>query len=325
MRILFCNIGWMERYEGISSEDHITGGGAFVKKNGRGQEVCNFAPDKDGFLYGYVETPGTEIDIDRIGGKTINKYIDGVTVVWTASRPSGGTVIVGWYKDATVFQEYQEFNNANAPKAQLKNNINGYWIKAPFDKATLIPFDDRIFEIPRVKGFMGRSNVWYADSKDSASLVNKISNLIKSGRTFRIRKQKHGKAQDQEKKVEVEKAAIRVCCTHFESRGYDVVSVEKDNVGWDLVATAGRYSLRIEVKGLSGTVFSIELTPNEYNAFSQQKSDYRLAVVVNALAKNPLLSICRYSNERGAWVVEGAGECRVLKVETKQSASITCI
>ena len=137
------------------------------------------------------------------------------------------------------------------------------------------------------------------------------------------RKPKRGKAQDQEKKVKVEKAAIHACCTHFESLGYDVVSVEKDNVGWDLVATAGRSSLRIEVKGLSGVAFSIELTPNEYNAFVQQASDYRLAVVVNALEK-PSLSICRYSDEQGAWIIESA-EGRVLEIKIKQSASITCI
>ncbi len=329
MGILFCNIGWMERYEGISSKDTITGGGKFVQKNKRGHEVCNFAPDKDRFLYGYVQTPGEQINIDRIAGKRVeDASIGGVTVVWTARRPSGGTVIVGWYKDATVFREYQKFKNANAPEAQSKNNINGYWIKAPFDKATLIPFDNRIVEIPRGKGFMGQSNVWYADREEARDLVEKIRDPIQRWPDFgtsNIRKQKNGNAQDQEKKVEVEKAAIRACCIHFESLGYDVVSVEDDNVGWDLVATAGRYSLRIEVKGLSGAVFSIELTPNEYNAFKEKEGDYRLAVVVNALAKNPLLSICRYSDEQGAWVVEGAGECRVLKVKTKQSASITCI
>ena len=328
MTILFCNVGWMERYKGISSRDHITGGGAFVEKNGRGYEVCNFACCKDDFLYGYVQTPGKQIDIDRIGRRnaTRNDNIDGVTVVWTAKQPSGRTVIVGWYKDATVFREYQKFDKANAPEAQLENNINGYWIKAPFDKATLLTLDNRIFEIPRGKGFMGQSNVWYADSEEeaSASLVREICALIHGG-TSHIRKQKTGNAQDQEKKVEVEKAAIRACCAHFESLGYDVASVERDNVGWDLVATDGRYSLRIEVKGLSGTAFSIELTPNEYNAFTQQASDYRLAVVVNALAKNPLLSICRYSDEQGAWVVEGAEEGRVLEVITKKSASIRCI
>lgn len=321
MTILFCNVGWMERYQGLRSGDQISGGGAFVKKEGRGHEVCNFIPDK-GILYGYVQPPGKQIDIDRIGASSDDDSIDGVTVVWTAGPPGGGTVIVGWYKDATIFRSYQKFHKA--PVAQSQNGIDGYWIKAPFASATLLPLDARLFEIPRaVKGGIGQSNVWYADSAESAPLVKKIRAMIKSGRTPNIKKPKRGRAQDQEKKIKVEKAAIRACCAHFENLGYDVVSVEKDNVGWDLVATAGRSSLRIEVKGLSGTLFSIELTPNEYNAFTQQAGDYRLAVVVNALV-NPSLSICRYSDEQGTWVIESDGS-RKLEIKIKQSASITCI
>ena len=321
MTILFCNVGWMERYQGLRSGDQISGGGSFVKKEGRGHEVCNFSPDK-GILYGYVQPSGKQINIDHIGASSDDDFIDGVTVVWTAGPPGGGTVIVGWYKDATVFRNYQKHHKA--PVAQSQNDIDGFWIKAPFASATLLPLDARLFEIPRrVKGGIGQSNVWYADSPESAPLVKKIRAMIKSGRTPHIKKTKRGKAQDQERKSKVEKAAIRACCAHFENLGYDVVSVEKDNVGWDLVATAGRSSLRIEVKGLSGTLFSIELTPNEYNAFTQQAGDYRLAVVVNAL-ENPSLSICRYSDEQGTWVIE-SDESRKLEIKIKQSASVTCI
>ncbi|MDP2762019.1 MAG: DUF3883 domain-containing protein [Sideroxyarcus sp.] len=321
MTILFCNVGWMERYQGLRSGDQISGGGAYVKKEGRGHEVCNFSPDK-ATLYGYVQTPGKQIDIDRIGASNDADFIDGVTVVWTAGPQSGGTVIVGWYKDATVFRNYQKF--VKAPTAQSQNGIDGYWIKALLSNATLFPVDSRVFEIPRgVKGGIGQSNVWYADSTESAKLIKKVRALIKTGGTTAIHKPKPGKAQDQEKKAKVEKAAIRSCCTHFENLGYDVVSVEKDNVGWYLVAKSGRSSLRIEVKGLSGAAFSIELTPNEYNAFTQQANDYRLAVVINAL-ESPSLSICRYSDEQAAWVVEGE-DGRALEIKVKQSASITCI
>ena len=221
-----------------------------------------------------------------------------------------------------MFRNYQNFQKT--PRAQSQNGIDGYRIKALAKGATLLPIDARVFEIPRqVKGGMGQSNVWYADSPESAPLVKKIRSMIKDGSISSVPKNKRGKSQDQYKKVKVEKAAIRACCIHFENLGYDVVSVEKDNVGWDLVAKAGRSSLRIEVKGLSGTIFSIELTPNEYNAFTQQASDYRLAVVVNAL-ESPSLSICRYSDEQGVWIVENE-EDRALEIKVKQSASITCI
>jgi Domain of unknown function (DUF3883) len=323
MTILFCNVGWMERYQGLRSGDQIIGGGAYVKQERRGGEVCNFSPYKNE-LYGYVQTPGGGcININRIGANKNDDSIDGVTVVWLARHPLKRTVIIGWYKDATVFRHYQE--PITVPPAQSQNDIDGYWIKAPFASATLLPIDARVFEIPRgVEGGIGISNVWYADKPITAPLVERVRSMIENGGIPAV--QVHRNAQDQEKKARVEKAAIRACCNHFENLGYDVESVEKDNVGWDLVAKSGqsgRYSLRIEVKGLSGTVFCIELTPNEYNAFKEQASDYRLAVVVNAL-ESPSLSICRYSDEQGAWIIESDKD-RAIEIKIKQSASITCI
>jgi len=321
MPILFCNVGWMEKYRGQSSGDKITGGGTYVTQNGMGHEVCNFSPD-NGILYGYVQAPGKQINLKRISTNGDDNYIDGTTIVWTATRPSGGTVIVGWYKNATVYRNLQQFKVA--PAVQSENGVEGYWIKATFDNATLLSVDARTFEIPRqVKGGMGQSLIWYADSPESAPLVDKVRALIENRLTPKPSLLKHSKTQDQEKKIAVEKAAIQRCCAHYENLGYEVVSVEKDNVGWDLIATAGRSSLRIEVKGLSGPMFSIGLTPNEYVAFTEQAIDYRLAVVINAL-EAPSLSICRYSNEQGAWIIEGK-DGRALEIKLRQSATISCI
>ena len=80
--------------------------------------------------------------------------------------------------------------------------------------------------------------------------------------------------------------------------------------------------LRIEVKGLSGSVFSIELTPNEYLAFSENSESYRLAVVTSALS-DPKLSICRYSTEQKSWIVED-DVTRTLEIQMKKSASVRC-
>ena len=77
MTILFCNVGWMERYQGLRSGDHISGGGAYVDKEGHGHEVCNFSSDKAA-LYGYVQTPGTQINIDRMGASNDAHYITGM-------------------------------------------------------------------------------------------------------------------------------------------------------------------------------------------------------------------------------------------------------
>ena len=88
-------------------------------------------------------------------------------------------------------------------------------------------------------------------------------------------------------------------------------------------AEAGRTSLRIEVKGLSGDVFNIGLTPNEYKAFEKKSDDYRLSVVTNAL-KEPKLFICRFSEEQNGWIAETEGESpKKLNIELISSASIS--
>lgn len=319
--VIFCNIGWMERYQGLMHGDQIIGGGSFVTAEARGHEICNFAPSRK-FLYGYVQTPGVKIDIERIGASADDESISGVTVIWTATRPTGGTAVVGWFKNATVFREYQKF--PSPPAIQKQNGIDGYWISAPSDQANLLPVDERTLEIPRqVKGGMGRANVWYADKPESASIVRRVLELVGGKRAKPVTGTGHYGKQDQERKAQIEQSAIALCREHFEQLGYIVESVEKDNLGWDLEAVSGKTLLRVEVKGLSGSVFSVELTPNEFKAFAEQADAYRLAVVTKAL-ESPELFICRYSKERESWVVDDKAN-KSLHIETRQSASIKFI
>ena len=98
----------MERYKGLQDGDEIIGGGSYVKIEGCGHEVCNFA-EVNGTLYGYVQPPGSQIDIDRLGAQPDDDEISNITVVWTATRPTGGTAVIGWYKNATVFRKKSTF------------------------------------------------------------------------------------------------------------------------------------------------------------------------------------------------------------------------
>lgn len=52
-------------------------------------------------------------------------------------------------------------------------------------------------------------------------------------------------------KLQVESNAINIVQNHFEREGFTVISVERDNVGWDLEARSGLLKLKLEVKGLS--------------------------------------------------------------------------
>jgi 5-methylcytosine-specific restriction protein A len=106
--------------------------------------------------------------------------VNGVTVVWTAGPESGGTVVVGWYKDATVYRDAQTITKPS--KIQTKNGVSSYRIKAPADKAVLLPVEQRELIIPRaVKGGIGQSNVWFADQEGSQEIVGRVIALIDAG------------------------------------------------------------------------------------------------------------------------------------------------
>ncbi|WP_417526951.1 protein NO VEIN domain-containing protein [Marinomonas shanghaiensis] len=320
MRYLICNTGWMEFYKGNRKSDQISGGGSFVKDEGMGHEVCNFQNHR-AMIYGYVQPAHGQrsasvgsIKLESIVGSNAlvnDEKIDGVLVIWTATRPEGGSVVVGWYKDATVFREYQTFQSA--PALHLKNGLDGYRIQAEFENVKLLPIDERTIQVPRrTKGGMGQSNVWYGNSDIGVEFVKKVQALIKG------KPNKSGikrtRSTDPEHNAKVEKSAVDLVWQYYENLGYELSSVEKDNVGWDLEASQNKTKLKIEVKGLSGKTPNIELSPNEYTAFSENYSVYRLAIVTNALTA-PSLYICRYSQEKKHWQVEVGSEATVCITE----------
>lgn len=179
MPILFCNVGWMSKYNGISG-DSIERGGKY-NKHSIGHEICNFT-NCQGFVFGYVQPVGDSIKIEKLGASKNDEKIEGVTVVWTAGPESGGTVVVGWYKDATVYRNLQSLDKQNT--LQRKNGVTSYRIKAQANKATLLPIEQRELIIPRaVKGGIGQSNVWFADKEESQEILTRVQELINNGST----------------------------------------------------------------------------------------------------------------------------------------------
>ncbi|MFB9137730.1 HNH endonuclease [Vibrio olivae] len=167
----------MKDYNGASEKDKPKRGGAY-NQNNIGHEVCNFT-NSDGTVFGYVEPTG-KINIGRLGAKKNDEYIEGVTVVWLAGPDCGGTAVVGWYKNATVYRELQD--NRSLSSIHKANNITKYRIKAKFTDAVLLPESCRSIMIPRaVKGGIGQSNIWYADSPDSAVYVEPVIQMINNG------------------------------------------------------------------------------------------------------------------------------------------------
>ncbi len=179
MAILFCNVGWMENYNGTKG-DIPKRGGAF-NDHSIGHEVCNFT-NVDGKVFGYVRSSG-KIDIKKLGAGKGDEFADGVTVIWTAGPESGGTVVVGWYKNAQVYKEPQKL--VKVSNSHKENKLNFYLIEANFIDAYLIPVNERNILVPRaVKGGIGQSNVWYAQAPEARDLVSRIEEYIESNNFF---------------------------------------------------------------------------------------------------------------------------------------------
>jgi hypothetical protein len=134
MNLLFCNIGWMARYDGLKGKpDRIVGGGKYVDDNGHGAEVCNFLRCDDDYVYGHVETLKGElddggidrdIDIVKLGAERDAKFVDGLDVIWTAKHPEeGGRRVIGWYRNARISRKRQNFPKSPSPQHRQGHSV----------------------------------------------------------------------------------------------------------------------------------------------------------------------------------------------------------
>ncbi len=185
MKILFCKISSMKYYKGVEEyNDEPENGGKFVYENGYGHEEYNFdtvSIDGEDYLFGFVETKSTRgkrnsLRIENIQGCEAfenDDKVDGILVIWCATRNTNQTSIVGWYKDATVYREYQtlEFDNGY---------VQDFNIEAKKENCVLIPYNDRnryIWDAPTPRthtyGF-GQAMVWYAKEEKAKNYLDRL-------------------------------------------------------------------------------------------------------------------------------------------------------
>jgi hypothetical protein len=179
-KLFFCNIGWMNRYEGLRGKpDKIVGGGKYVDENEDGHEVCNFLVADDGNVYGHVETIKKKLDrkirIESVGGA--GNSVSGVDVVWTATNPEeGGRRVVGWYRNATIFRERQRFVRPPS-KQHAKDQLKSYRICAKAEDAFRLDLEQRQLVMGRGTGWMGRTPWWTPPSNPSKEVHNFIEDV----------------------------------------------------------------------------------------------------------------------------------------------------
>ncbi|WP_288221630.1 hypothetical protein [uncultured Clostridium sp.] len=171
MNILFCNISWMKRYNGITKDDKPKNGGSYVDENNYANECFNFS-DYNGKCYGFFMLNGDlNISAHFKGAKRHSKWIHNVLVVWVATNESNNTRIVGWYKNATIYREQQCMKSFINVEKSLYYNI-----VADSKDCYLLSEEDRTFEIERAsksgqgRGF-GRANIWYAESDYAKEII----------------------------------------------------------------------------------------------------------------------------------------------------------
>ena len=180
-RILFCNIAYMQYYDYEVIEEKPKHGGLYVSATGDALEKNNFHVCEDGKLRGFVETKYRDsyssaklpnsIRIENIDPCHKNKNsIDNVTVVFCAySDELKSTVIVGWYKNATVLRQRETYKERQFNL--ICDSANG----------TLLKISDRKFIVPRARGGtfgFGQANLWYAKEDRAAHYVEDVMEYI---------------------------------------------------------------------------------------------------------------------------------------------------
>ncbi len=304
----------MDLYAGIRGGDTPVGGGKYVEDLGFGHEVFNFESDAKGVFRGYVRPPGQgnvgsqRINIGRLGAAADDDRVENVLVFWVATHPAlGGTRVVGWYDDATVFRGWK----ASPKKRVLPNGADaGFMVEAR--SARLLPSDDRVFVLPRAtsaQAGIGQSNVWYAPEEWAKKLVAYREGVL-AGRALPkpVDVPRVGRLADTEARLRIERAAMLATIAWCEQRNLPSKDVSLQRLGWDIEAGEGKGILRIEVKGSSLPLGDalLELTPNEFARMNEHRDSFRLSVVsVQNEAPKTTLVMFAWSRDAGSWIGEG--------------------
>lgn len=308
----FVRIAWMNHYEGVKN-DIPKGAGSYVKENQNGGEVYNFK-EISGKYFGYSRNQnGKSFDLTKVGANKKEESITGLTVIFFATNPRyGGQYVIGWYKNATIYKKTKEI------KYKGRRNENTYNFECKKKDAYLIPTSERYFKLPKGPG---ESNVWYPkiDNFEHVKFVKKLNKYIENPNEPKPTTKPSGRPYqpDIEKRKKVELAAMDMTWIYFESRGFTVYDVSKENKGWDIEAIKGVKKFFIEVKGLSGSLSSIELTPNEYK--NSTRKNFILSIVYNALDSNKAIELFEFNINQNVWFSDKT----VLKIIEKVSATLT--
>lgn len=294
-RVMFARIGWMKFYDGPQPplDPKPIAGGKYTRDE-LGHEVYNFRVI-NGSCYGHFEPPGRispdinkKLSLKRILPGFKGQQLAGVTVVFVARRPGGGQVVVGWYRNATVYRQRQP---AEAPDLEKY----GFYCRAAAQDVVLLPPHERAWEVPSDHTF-GQSNVCYTTKTDGTSknlgwqrdIIESINDFQGSTATenpvveleqeiIECSRGQGYRLQPQARRA-VENRAMEEAIRYFRRERYQVEDTHK-NCSYDLICRKGSELLYVEVKGTTGSPHEIILTRNEVAHARANKKQMVLFIV----------------------------------------------
>ena len=105
-RIIFLNVAWMKKYEGLRDVKPVRGGN-YIAEEGWGGGIYNFRCF-NGKMYGFAQAQHQTIEATRLGAPRDADRATDILVIWMATQPEGGRRIVGRYDHATAFRKPQD-------------------------------------------------------------------------------------------------------------------------------------------------------------------------------------------------------------------------
>lgn len=336
-KVLFARIGNMDYYQGAADERPI-GGGKYNEDN-IGFEACNFL-SVENYIYGYFQPGGYKPDginygsinlqrIDPKVGKSETEVDDVLVIFFTtdpaleinAMGPVTRSVIVGWYKNATVYREREYISRSG-----INSELDGYFLKVKASDAFLLPKKNRAYRLGHSicgekKGNPGQSNSFYLYEQDKTLknfnkdiykwipkaieyvntykgpvLQNDADIMMEMENTNNQKVDGLGFEENEKIRKSIENYSTAVTIKYLENEGYEVkeYNEEKQKIcayePYDLLAYKEGKEFFVEVKGTQSLGKQVIFTKNEVE-LHQDKNNVILSVVHSIQISDNLTAI----------------------------------
>lgn len=341
-KVLFARVGNMDYYQGAADERPI-GGGKYNEDN-IGFEACNFL-SVENYIYGYFQPGGYKpggitygsINLQRIDPKVgrNDTEVDNVLVIFfttdpalevNAMGPVTRSVIVGWYKNATVYREREYISRLG-----INSGLDGYFLKVKASDAFLLPKKNRAYRLGHSiygekKGNPGQSNSFYLYEQDKTlknfnkDIYKWIPEAIKYVNTYNgpvlqndadIMMEKEntnnqkidglGFEENEKIRKSIENHSTAVTIKYLENEGYEVKEYNENKQKicaykpYDLLAYKDGKEFYVEVKGTRSLGTQVIFTKNEVEL--HQKNNNVILSVVHSIQLSGNLTAIKNSGE----------------------------